>query len=65
MNLTVDEQSSGQQRQSPLAGAHDCHTGAEESSDPEPERNEGNSARRAATTRYYLSDADRMERRAR
>lgn len=39
---TVDEESSGQQRQSPVPGAHDRHTGAES-----PEKRT-NSARRAA-----------------
>lgn len=51
--LTVDEESGGQQGQSPVAGAHDCHTGAEESSDPKTaaERTEG-TAKLSATRSY-------------
>lgn len=50
---TVYEEGSGQQSQCPVPGAHDCR---------EEHRN---STRREATTRYTLSDADRMETRER
>ncbi len=54
-NHTVDEESSGQQRQSPVPGAHDRHTGAESVAEATGETDKlSESARLPATLQEHV-----------